>query len=322
MKQSGILALSVIGCCTLGAAMWLGCAQPESASNSSTGASNNGQTGTTGSTNGATNGTGGHDLAGLDLSGSSSSPDFAGVDLNGVDLSMSQMSNSDMAGSCDVVAQTGCGASDKCVPADPVNVCVNAGGTSVATGGLCGSSMTPPATADECVKSDGCIGSSDVNNANTVFLCLQFCHGDSDCKQPTVTGSVAPRCDTPLMDTTAYEVCSVSCNPYGAADGTNGCPAGLACRYFVDDQRDKPKVFEVTDCLHYGTADKDGDCTAHGNDDCKPGFICVTLMNGSTTTNTCKTVCRTSKGNADCGGGQACQAFSGVTGAVFGACIP
>jgi hypothetical protein len=315
VKQSGILALSVIGCCTVGAAVGLGCAQPESASTASTSAGSNGKNGSNGS---ATNGTGGHDLAGLDLSGSSSSPDFAGVDLNGVDLSMSQQSNVDMAGSCDVVAQTGCAASDKCVPAMPANVCVNATGTSDATASLCLASMTPPSADDECAKGDGCIGASDINNMNTVNLCLQWCHKDADCKQTTVTGGLAPRCDVPLMDTTAYQVCSVSCNPYMAAAGMNGCPAGLSCVYLVDDMRDKPNTFEFTDCLHYGAVAKNGDCGAHGTEDCAPGMICVTLPAGTNPQNQCRVVCRTSNGNGDCGVGQMCSTF--FAGAKFGAC--
>jgi hypothetical protein len=222
-----------------------------------------------------------------------------------------------MAGMCDVISQAGCGANEKCVPTQTGNFCASKGTTSVPTAGLCLMSMSPPSANDECVAGDGCVTVSNYNMTKQVSLCHQFCLKDSDCTQANAAG-VGPKCNGGLQ-MSSYKACSISCNPYNAADGTNGCPTGLACTYGVDGTA--PNEFEFSDCAPYGAGDATTDCTAHGNEDCKPGFICVTISGGPSPGTKCHQICRATM-NGDCtGSGMTCQALSGPPMPKFGFCL-
>jgi hypothetical protein len=107
-------------------------------------------------------------------------------------------------------------------------------------------------------------------------------------------------------------VCLVSCaleNPAAACGGTT--PAGTAT-CVVDDSGN-------TDCETAGTVAANGDCSKA---DCGPGLVCVTITQGSTTSNVCKKWCRVANGAADCTSGT-CGGFGTkeiVGGTEYGAC--
>jgi hypothetical protein len=187
---------------------------------------------------------------------------------------------------------------------------------------LCGDSATPPDTSDSCAAGDGCTTLGDYNGMRVADLCTQFCYTDTDCKQATYSGGLPPKCDIPLMGTTKYKACTISCNPVGAALGTNGCPAGLGCDYGNDGMTGS--VFELTDCAPFGMVDTANPCNQmHGDEDCKPGNICATVNSGSAK---CYKVCRIGQAGTDCpNGGQTCQAFGGYPNGYnpkFGICVP
>jgi hypothetical protein len=244
--------------------------------------------------------------------------DLAGADFAGADFAMSSSMN-DLAGTCDLITQAGCNANEKCVPGAMGNLCASKGATSVPTAGLCLMSMTPPSANDECAGGDGCITWTNFDMSKTVSICQEWCTKDADCSQPTFAGGDPPRCVGELQNTTAYKVCSISCMPFGAADGNNGCPAGLACSAAVGGTM--PNEFEFTDCAIYGGGNAGDDCTAHGNQDCKPGLVCVNVSGGPTPGTKCRPLCRAGM-NGDCPtSGQTCNLPQGVTSPKFGICI-
>jgi hypothetical protein len=303
------------------------CAQPSQGRNSTgaTTAGTNGATtaGTTGSTTGGgtTAGTTGGATTGSTTGGGTTAGTTGGGTTGG-NQDMGPTGNNDLAGSaCDVIAQSGCGPNEKCIPNPPGDFCGSLGSSPVPTAGLCGDSLAPPATADTCAAGDGCVQYTNFDSSKHVSYCLDFCHGDGDCTQATVTGGLPAKCVGTLSNNPRYQVCSISCNPIGAADGNNGCPMGTACFYVVAGTMAAP--VETTDCGFYGTVNTATACNAmHGDEDCKPGNICATVDTGGGNMTLCRKVCRIGMAGTDCAGGQSCNAFTGLNSPKFGICLP
>src|SRR4051812_9781074 len=81
------------------------------------------------------------------------------------------------------------------------------------------------AVGESCEQSDCGAGDACTTVARGVEYCIQACFSDADCTQPTIAGGMAPFC----LPAAGY--CTLSCNPAGAADGTQGCPSGTACTF-------------------------------------------------------------------------------------------
>jgi hypothetical protein len=250
--------------------------------------------------------------AGKENGGDAGMPvDLAGLDLLGVDLT-GFPGNDDLARPpCDVVAQTNCGANEKCTLTDVDGgaVCLSDGDKLL--GQLCGG-----AGNDDCIHADIC-----VNETATVGQCRQFCNADTDCMQlpassPTA-GANKPYCVYTLTGGTT-RICSVACQPVTKA-GPSGCAAGLACHVF-GFSAGGTTIPQATDCGAAGAGTNGASCATNGNDDCAEGFGCVSVTNGGTTTKTCRQICR--QGNAgDCtvAGGLSCTAPNGTT--QWGFCL-
>lgn len=225
--------------------------------------------------------------------GSTDGPvDLQGADLAGADLAQTM---------CDPVAQTGCGASDKCTLSSSGPVC-EANGTRQ-NGQDCGG------PSEDCVKGTLCTIES-----TTLDQCRAFCATDTDCKQPAPAGTPAgnvPHCVITLTGT-PYKVCTVACNPV-AAVGASGCAAGLACQIYRT-----PAIVQGSDCAAPGAGGDNADCTANDDADCAPGFGCIT---DQTMSRRCRQICRANT-NADCtvGGGYTCVMPADAT--MWGFCLP
>jgi hypothetical protein len=153
-------------------------------------------------------------------------------------------------------------------------------GHMVGSGGLCG-------PADDCGAGNTCTAIP-----MGISYCTQDCNRDADCTQPTVAGGIAPVCLQPGAGLKNF--CTPSCNPVGAADGTQGCPARTACLY--DLNLVGPGVDEeVSVCVAPGTIGEAGDCSSTS---CAPGLFCIDSV--------CRRVCRL--GSSTCPAGQTCQA--------------
>lgn len=203
---------------------------------------------------------------------------------------------------CNLVAQSGCDAGDKCALISNDDVCVPQG--TVATGQLCSYNAT---MGDDCVGGDTC-----VLVTPTLTTCHEFCATDSDCKQPAVaSGSTAEptnvgHCILQLSGTND-SICTVACNPVTAA-GASGCAASLSCFVGVN-----ASLIELTDCEGAGTGTDGTVCTSSA--DCATGFTCVN--NG--TASYCRQVCRSGM-QSDCGiATDTCYALN-ASNAMFGVC--
>jgi len=172
------------------------------------------------------------------------------------------------------------------------------------TAQLCGASSTPASATDNCAAGDGCIILLRDDGTALASQCLQYCSSDSDCRQPVAPGGIAGRCD---IDLGSYSVCTDSCNPVGAADGTNGCPHGLSCQYIIETMRDL-LPFEVTNCQQYGAQREGQSCTGH---DCAPGLTCFASV--------CRKVCTDP---SQCAAGVPCNSTGEVLFDHFGLCTP
>jgi hypothetical protein len=237
-----------------------------------------------------------------DLATSAPPPDFSGVDLAGADLSQPP-AGGDMAMACDLVKQTGCGANEKCTWDGFENSCVSLGANAKATGAVCNDNP------DDCAAGDLCV------TVGTVKLCHQLCNSDSDCKQTPPSGGVPARCVGGVMGLTT-KLCTVSCNPYQAMSGNNGCPTGLSCGYGASATQ------EIADCDVFGSGGDGVTCQPNMANSCKPGFTCATIS-GAMTTTACRQICQAGM-NGECaalGTGYSCVSF-GVPSPVYGVCAP
>jgi len=240
----------------------------------------------------------GLDLIGVDLTGVNVPPD-----LNTTPPDLKSTPPVDMATPCSLVAQSGCGAGEKCTLESSGSTCITDG--TKGNGQLCG-----PAS-DDCAKGNLCT----VESAS-LLQCRQFCAADSDCKQGAAPGGAqnTPHCLLTFTGTTA-KVCTVACNPVLAA-GASGCATGLGCQVFAT-----ATIPEATDCALAGAGGDGADCTTNGTSDCQGGFTCVQVTGtGGTVVNHCRKVCRQGMAGTDCAGqaGYACRVATGTT--MFGFC--
>jgi hypothetical protein len=168
-------------------------------------------------------------------------------------------------------------------------------------GALCLASATPASATDDCAPGSGCVANG------TVSYCEQDCSVDSDCTQAPIAGGLRPVCE---------KACTLSCNPAGAADGTQGCPSGTVCSYFLHSVAGT--VGEAGDCIVAGPGGEGSAC----NDDasvCAAGLACIVPLSGAST---CRRVCRLGSA-AGCKTGQSCQAAfpaAVLASPVFGIC--
>ncbi len=228
--------------------------------------------------------------------------DLYGVDFSGVDFSIPGAD----AGLCDVVAQSGCGANEKCtLGAMDVNTCSSDGDK--APGAICGA-----ASSDDCLKGSLC-----TQEATGLDQCRPFCNADTDCKQ-AAQGGVATNvghCLVTLSMSTA-KVCTIACQPVTKA-GASGCATGLGCEVFGDTA-----TTQATDCAKLGAGGDGADCTTNKTADCAPGSVCVGVTSGATTLYHCRLVCRSNTASDCPAGGYQCLAPTGVTTPAWGFCCP
>jgi hypothetical protein len=175
-------------------------------------------------------------------------------------------------------------------------------GGALPIGARCLGSANPPTAVDECAPGSAC---TVAHGARDVQLCHQTCLLDGDCQQATFPGGAAPLCEG--ATSTTHGTCSISCNPVGAAAGTNGCGTGLACYLLSDHTRS----VEYTDCIAPGGGSEVADCSANGDADCAPGLLCINVL-----LSICKFTCVDDR---DCTGGESCMAFFNVS-SVYGYC--
>lgn len=230
-------------------------------------------------------------------------PDLYGVDLAGADLSRP---SGDLADNCNYVTQMGCGANEKCVYAIGGPLCVSNG--SVDINGLCGSSMTPPSTNDQCKAALACIT---VGMAGTAY-CHEYCNVDVDCNLhgSTFAGGLPPKCLT--STSLPFKLCSTSCAPFNAGTGNNGCPMATTCRYGWDSTAKS----EETVCTNVGASGEGVACA--DTIDCTGGFTCVDVnMMGAK----CRKICRPGMAGDCTVGGQLCRTVYTQPDSSFGFCF-
>ncbi len=213
---------------------------------------------------------------------------------------MGQVSANDLrSGSCDPVAQTGCGTNEKCVPDHDLDLCLPLSSPAGAIGTEC-----VVAAGDTCAAGEVCIETTD----SRAFVCHQICRVDADCTGPTLSGAPAPACDLSLTDSTVA-TCTPSCNPVGAVTGGAGCGAGLTCALQAVLLVPQTAAL-IVDCASPGSAGLGASCV--DTDDCVPGAVC----SGAT----CQQVCHIG-GHGECPSTQSCVGFAGLSEpSPFGTC--
>lgn len=178
------------------------------------------------------------------------------------DMSVTVKGGGDMsaAATCDVGAQTGCAAGQKCVPEFSGGNGVT--GTCVTDGTAAIGQPCTPGDPNSNTITDNCVGGAMCDNSGvgSTYTCHKVCSGDSACDSGSRCGSI--------FNNANYGLCYATCTAFGS-----GCPAGNDCSVPFDDlsaTQSSEVGFFV--CKKTGTATLFASCS--GDSDCAAGFAC------------------------------------------------
>lgn len=146
----------------------------------------------------------------------------AGVPTGGTDLGMPDLAGTTPTSMCDIAAQTGCAAGQKCIP-DFSNG-MSAQGACVPNGTAAEGAACTPNNSNMNQVNDNCLAGTicDNNGGSSVNLCRKICSGDAAC---TTAGQ---KCGVEYSR--KWGVCMPSCALYGS-----DCPGGSDCSVPFDD---------------------------------------------------------------------------------------
>ncbi len=227
----------------------------------------------------------------------------------GMDLSVADrpVSVGDMTGAtCDIKKQTGCAATDKCVPnvtGTMTNPMFNTG-TCVANGNIiegaaCMFGTDTTDVNDDCEAGLIC----DNDGPNSANACHKFCGTDADCTKAT------EKCFALYDSTRSWGFCLPTCTPTFPA-GQSTCPAGNDCSANFDAiATTMSSEVGYFLCKMTGTAVLGDQCQA--DSDCGVGLWCDQ-------TNGCSPICETGHACAQApgtpdGGATMCNPFTNLT---------
>ena len=172
------------------------------------------------------------------------------------------------------------------------------------------------ASTADCAPGTQCIDYAPAGCA--VKICRHFCDTEANCPQPIALAMPRNVCTAPLAcggAASAYQTCTVSCDPTFAANanGGTGCEDGLACLLLDASHAD-------CDCPAPARTKAEGAPCAK-DADCAPGLAC----DPATATRTCRAVCRCYAENGACNADGDCPTSGThcaplVEGGVFGLC--
>ena len=176
------------------------------------------------------------------------------------DMAKSGGSSGDMSAvaTCDVGAQTGCPAGDKCVPTfgggTLTGGCVP-NGTAMA-GQPCTPGMSNTMLNDNCVAGTMC----DNSGPGSTYTCHTICTADSGCGSGGRCGAIFNRA--------SYGLCYATCTLFGT-----GCPAGNDCSVpFLDIAATQASQVGFFVCKKTGTTAAFQSCQT--DSDCAAGLAC------------------------------------------------
>ncbi len=198
-------------------------------------------------------------------------------------------------GTCDVVAQTGCAASEECAAVCPQPACRPNNGAQGA-----GASCTPGAPND-CDRGLFCL-----ENGNCGTRCVKLCCDDSGCPSG-FTCSANLVCSAQQTIISGYCL-NTSCDPYGDAAATSCPDPKEACYPLL-----APLGNVHARCTCRGTLPPDAECTSFYQ--CQPGYVC--LGQGAGMPAICRQVCN--RESPVCRAGLTCR---GINNYRAGACLP
>jgi len=218
-------------------------------------------------------------------------------------------------GSCSVYEQCGCGPGQAC---DLDGAALAEGGTECRDVASPGQTQSACSKADQCAAGYSCLGDPG--------QCRKLCNEDRDCGVGYCIVAVVFENDQgELEDVPNATACTVQCRAESARE--SGCPIGMGCRFYPIESQGGGETVHVTDCAAAGTGGDTADCGAGGDDDCLPGFACLTITyDDDSEADECRQICTFPPGGDEtagvCGAGT-CHRFAvpAIVGDVeYGAC--
>ena len=175
-----------------------------------------------------------------------------------------------------------------------------------------GTETTTCSAVEDCAAGYGCIGGR----------CRLWCTTDNDCPGAggeCLVGVVFGTNQTPVPGATT---CTTDCDPTSSAP--SACPATWACHVY----QNQTTMAYLTDCdsAPASGGGNGASCDTNGNADCAPGYDCIALTQGSTTTNECLQTCVCPGGNCAAGlcNSGSCNGFQTpvvIGGTTYGVCF-
>ncbi len=216
---------------------------------------------------------------------------------------------------CDLYAQCGCQAGWAC----------DLDGANLATGDTkCRGVSTQGTEASSCTANEGC--AAGYTCLGSPGQCRHYCEDDTACASngPGALCLIQITYGTGGTPVPGATTCTKSCDPTATVQPAT-CPPNMACHIYVDDPDgtfgNGDERF-LTDCTNKPASGGTNGATCSTNSDCAPGFDCIALTSGGTTTNQCKQTCAYPSGA--CGTGT-CTQFNDpqpvVGGTTYGVCI-